>query len=209
MRYLRTTTLSRRSFIAATAAGITATPAIGMPLTTASSPLGPFFPVSYKGETDADLTRVAGHSERASGQVIEVNGRVLDRFGKPVSGASLKLWQCNAAGRYDHPQDPAVMPLDPNFQGFADLVTGTDGSWKLTTIKPGSYDSPIGRRTPHIHFDVAGRHARTILQMYFPDDAKENAADALYKELGADAPTSVAQALGDHRYGWDIVLIEG
>eukprot|EP01036_Dinobryon_divergens_P049154 gene49154-65882_t len=35
-------------------------------------------------------------------------GRVLDRKGNPVRGAALELWQCNAAGRYDHPGDIAT-----------------------------------------------------------------------------------------------------
>jgi protocatechuate 3,4-dioxygenase, beta subunit len=202
--------LSRRTFAAGALAGLaTSSSVLAAPALTAGSPLGPFFPVGHRGETDADLTRIAGHTNRAKGQVIEVMGRVLDRHGKPISGATVKLWQCNAAGRYAHPQDPATMPLDPDFQGYADLVTGADGSWKLTTVKPGSYDSPIGRRTPHIHFDVAGKEMRQIMQMYFADETPQNARDLLYKELGGDAPTSVAAALGDWRYGWDIVLLEG
>lgn len=39
------------------------------------------------------------------------------------------------------------MPLDPNFQGYGRITTGADGSWHLITVKPGSYDSPIGWRT--------------------------------------------------------------
>ena len=201
--------ISRRTFAAgalATAAG--ASHALAQTVT-AGSPLGPFYPTGYRGETDADLTRVAGHANRAQGQVIEVVGRVLDRFGNPVRGARLDIWQANTHGRYDHPQDPAVMPLDPDFQGYASIHTGSDGSWKLTTIKPGSYDSPIGNRPPHIHLDVSGMTSRNVLQMYFPEDEDANAKDLLYREMGDGAATSVASALGDHRYGWDIVMIEG
>ncbi len=176
---------------------------------TATSDIGPFFPASYRGETDADMTRIAGGSDRAKGQIIEVMGRVLDSRGKPIPGARLDIWQANAAGRYAHPQDPAVMPLDPNFQGFASIYTGADGSWKLLTVKPGSYASPIGQRPPHIHMDVTGRDARGIFQMYFPEEAEANAKDILYRSLGDAAPTSIASAVGDHRYGWDIVMIEG
>ncbi|MFN3510353.1 MAG: hypothetical protein ACK4ZA_03260, partial [Tsuneonella troitsensis] len=143
------------------------------------------------------------------GQVIEVMGRVLDKSGKPVSGAKLDLWQANAAGRYAHPQDPAVMPLDPNFQGFATIKSGADGTWKILTVKPGSYASPIGERPPHIHLDVQGRDFRGVYQMYFPEDAEANGRDSLFKSLGDGAPTSVASAQGDHRYSWDIVLLEG
>lgn len=200
--------ITRRAFaggVLATAAG--AGHALAQSVT-AGSPLGPFYPSSYRGETDADLTRVAGHDKPAQGQVIEVMGRVLDARGKPITGARLDIWQANTHGRYAHPQDPAVMPLDPGFQGFASIHTGSDGSWKLTTIKPGWYDSPIGTRTPHIHMDVTGTASRNILQMYFPDEDAQNRKDGLYQRLGSGAPTSVASALGDHRYSWDIVLIE-
>ncbi|MFZ9394752.1 MAG: hypothetical protein ACO25F_01675 [Erythrobacter sp.] len=201
--------ISRRAFtVGAIASAAAGSQALAQAIT-AESPLGPFFPTAYRGETDADLTRIGGHANRAQGQVIEVMGRVLDRHGKPISGARLDIWQANTHGRYDHPQDPAVMPLDPDFQGYASIHTNSDGSWKLTTIKPGSYASPIGHRPPHIHLDAQGASSRNILQMYFPEDAALNSKDRLYSALGDDAPTSVAKALGDHRYSWDIVLIEG
>lgn len=201
--------ISRRAFTAGALIGATgATSALAQKVT-AESPMGPFFPLDYRGETDADLTRIAGHANRAQGQVIEVMGRVLDKHGRPINGARLDIWQANTHGRYAHPQDPAVMPLDPDFQGFATIHTGSDGSWKLTTIKPGSYASPIGTRTPHIHMDAFGVSSRNVLQMYFPEEAELNAVDELYSALGGDAPTSVATALGDHRYSWDIVLFEG
>jgi protocatechuate 3,4-dioxygenase beta subunit len=57
--------------------------------------------------------------------------------------------------------------------------------------------------------DALGIGTRAMLQMYFPEDAEANERDTLYKTLGADAPTSVATALGDNRYSWDIVLLEG
>lgn len=201
--------ISRRAFAAGTLAGAVGASHALAQTVTAESPIGPFFPSSYRGETDADLTRIAGHAKRAQGQVIEVIGRVLDAKGKPIEGARLDIWQANTHGRYAHPQDPAVMPLDPDFQGFATIHTGSDGGWTLTTIKPGSYDSPVGNRPPHIHLDVTGTSARTIVQMYFPEDAERNREDSLYRALGDAAPTSVASALGDWRYGWDIVMFEG
>lgn len=200
--------LSRRGFAAGVlASAVGATQAIAQTVT-AQSPIGPFFPIGYRGETDADLSRVAGHENRAQGQVIEVVGRVLDARGNPINGARLDIWQANTHGRYAHPQDPAVMPIDPDFQGYASIRSGSDGRWKITTIKPGSYDSPIGHRPPHIHLDVSGMQSRNILQMYFPEDDVLNRKDTLYTALGADAPTSVARALGDNRYSWDIVLLE-
>ena len=153
------------------------------------------------------MTWIKGHSKRAIGNVIEVTGRVLDRYGKPVSGARLELWQCNAAGRYAHSGDVSTMPLDPNFQGYASIKTSEKGEWRITTIKPAAYDSPIGKRTPHIHFDISGKSHRLISQMYFADDHESNTTDELYKMLGEDAVTSVARLDVPKKYHWDVVLM--
>lgn len=175
---------------------------------TPTQTIGPFYPVQRLAEEDADLTWIKGHKKRAEGNVIQVTGRVLDRFGNPVSGARLELWQCNSLGRYAHPNDVATAPLDPNFQGFASIRTGAKGEWRITTIKPAAYDSPIGRRTPHIHFDVQGRSQRLITQMYFSDDDASNSQDRLYQELGGSAERAVAKRGATWRYDWDVVLMD-
>lgn len=177
--------------------------------TTAESPMGPFYPLRPPRENDADLTRLAGHANRARGTVIELTGRVRDLRGSPIPGAQLELWQANAAGRYDHELDPATAPLDRDFQGYARLTTGSDGSYRIVTIKPGGYDSPIGHRPPHLHFDLRGRTHRSIAQMYFPEDAEGNARDTLYRALGNEAGTSLAarDTADPNKYRWDIVLM--
>ena len=171
--------------------------------------MGPFFPATLPADSDADLTWLKGHKDRATGEVIEISGRVLDPKGNAIRGAIIELWQANAAGRYDHPRDISKAPLDSNFQSYASLRTDADGAWRIITIKPGGYDSPIGHRTPHIHFDVRGREHRNVAQLYFPEETVTNAADRLYKDLGADAATSVAQRnQGDPaKYTWNIVLM--
>jgi protocatechuate 3,4-dioxygenase, beta subunit len=204
-------TLSRRRFAGAalTAAGLVAAGGIARaaaPAQTAGGPLGPFYPVIRPGDDDFDMTMIKGNTARALGRVIEVTGRVLDRKGNPVSGAALELWQCNAAGRYAHPGDIAAAPLDPNFQGFARIVTGPSGEWRVITIKPSGYDSPIGHRTPHIHFDIKGRQHRLITQMYFAEDYATNSKDALYNQLGEGAVTAMAAQQAADRYRWDIVV---
>ncbi len=205
-----TSHISRRGFTGAALASLVIAPgAFAAPAMTTGSPLGPFYPVRRLAENDWDLTRLKGHANRAKGEVIEVTGRVLDRYGKPIRGAQLELWQCNAIGRYAHANEQSTMPLDPDFQGYAKVTTTHDGEWRIITIKPAAYDSPIGRRSPHIHFDIRGRDERLIAQMYFPEDATANAADRLYKGLGSDASTSVAGRIGAGHYRWDIVLMDG
>lgn len=176
---------------------------------TAESIMGPFGPVTLPADHDADLTWVKGRPARAAGQVIEISGRVFDLKGSPIPGASIELWQANAAGRYVHPSDISKAPLDPNFHGIASIKTDSKGEWRIVTIKPGGYDSPIGQRPPHIHFDVRGKQHRNVAQLYFPEEAAGNAKDELYKMLGKDAATSVAlrNAADPHKYAWDIVLM--
>ncbi len=203
--------ISRRQFAIAAAAALVAPRALAAaaPPITGESPVGPFYPGHYRGESDFDLTRLKGHRGRAQGTVIEVSGRVLDRHGNPVAGAKLELWQANAAGRYAHPNEVATAPLDPDFQGFARLTADRQGGWRIVTVKPRFYDSPIGLRTPHIHWNVQGRAHRLSAQMYFPEDAEMNAKDTLYRGLGGEASTSLAAADGPGRYRWDIVLMDG
>lgn len=161
------------------------------------------------GALDHDLTRNARKNGEPLGERMILTGRVLDERRRPVANTLVELWQANAAGRYDHPSDPATAPLDPNFQGYASLKADRDGAWRITTIKPGGYDSPIGHRPPHIHFDIRGRAHRNVAQLYFPEEAAGNAKDMLYKALGADAGTSVAlrDTADPNKYIWDIVLM--
>lgn len=132
---------------------------------------GPFYPLDKPLDTDADLTFVKGRRERAAGQVVHVMGRVLDAAGEPVRGARIEIWQANSHGRYTHPGDGNTdAPLDPNFEGYAELRADDQGRYRFKTIKPGAY--PAGRRfrPAHIHFKVAGRRDHLTTQMYFPGD---------------------------------------
>lgn len=136
--------------------------------------LGPFYPVEQPIDTDFDLTRLRENGPRARGEVIEVSGRVLYRDGTPQANARLEIWQANAVGRYAHPGDTrADVPLDPSFQGYADIRADANGRFRILTIKPGAYpvDGMGFQRSPHIHFDVRGRQRRLVTQMYFDDTA--------------------------------------
>jgi protocatechuate 3,4-dioxygenase beta subunit len=132
--------------------------------------LGPFYPLKELAQ-NSDLTRVAGRSGRAAGQVLNVMGRVLNLEGEPVRNATVEVWQANSYGRYTHPSDTNPAPLDPNFEGSAILTTDSEGRYRFKTIKPAAY--PVGPnfiRPAHIHFQVSGRQDRLVTQMYFDND---------------------------------------
>ena len=164
--------VTRRHLVVGAAAVASAAAAISPALVaTSAQDLGPFFPIVRPADHDADLTRVKGRSGVAAGQPIQVLGRIVDQHGSPIANAQVEIWQCNAAGRYAHPGDLAnPAALDPNFQGYARLATDRDGQFKFRSVKPKDYDTPIGRRTPHIHFDIAGHRERLVTQMYFPNE---------------------------------------
>lgn len=211
-RTSETVLMSRRMFAGA---GIAATglvwtrAALAQKPLTAESAMGPFYPLELPADHDADLTWIKGHDRRATGKVIEVSGRVFDMKGNVIPNARIDLWQANAAGRYIHPADVSTAPVDPHFHGIASLRSDSQGAWRIVTIKPGGYDSPIGSRPPHIHFDVRGNIHRNVAQLYFPEEAEGNRADSLYKALGDQAATSLAKRDPNDpdKYVWDIVLM--
>jgi protocatechuate 3,4-dioxygenase beta subunit len=175
--------------------------------------LGPYFPAVETPIATNDLTVVDGVSGRAQGEIIVVEGRVLNRAGDPVEGARLITWQANSFGRYAHPNDSNPAPLDGNFVGFAQITSDRDGAYNLKTVKPGAYPAGSDRiRPPHIHFEVQGKFDRLITQMYFPDEPL-NAHDPLL--LSANAPDLlVARPLGsrsrhNRTFVFDIVLMRG
>jgi len=180
--------INRRTMIlagAGMAASAVATQVVANPSgPTPANPEGPFYPKHKQLDKDTDLTRIEGHTERAQGQVIRVQGVVLDETGEPVPGALVDIWQANAAGRYDHEDDPALAPLDPNFQGWGMVRTDDQGRYSFTTIKPGAYSVDAEwSRPPHIHFKVSrrGYHELTT-QMYFAGESL-NATDRLLRDV--------------------------
>ncbi len=184
--------------------------AAALPATPANA-LGPFYPPVKPADSDADLTLVAGRTQRAAGTVLYTSGRVLDLAGRPLAGAQVEVWQANAFGRYAHPGDTdASGPLDPDFQGYGRVVTDAEGRYRIKTIKP----APYGGRTPHLHFIVARGDTRLTTQMFFEGEAM-NARDGLYRHLTRDDQRASTGRFGERTPAmeggavvtvWDIVL---
>jgi protocatechuate 3,4-dioxygenase, beta subunit len=168
-------------------------------------------------DTDNDLTR--RHSGEPLGERITVSGRLLDRAGRPVRGQLIELWQANAAGRYAHLRDQHPAPLDPAFTGVGRTLTGDDGGYTFTTIKPGAYpwrNHENAWRPAHIHFSVFGTAftQRLVTQMYFPGDPLF-AHDPILQSVTDESARRALVATYDHElsrsewslgYRWDIVL---
>jgi protocatechuate 3,4-dioxygenase beta subunit len=140
--------LEGRRLILAAAGLMTVPAAWAELLKTPSMTEGPFYPLSLPLHSDNDLTRIAGKSGVASGEVLDFSGRLLDENERPLKDAVVEIWQCNAFGVYHHPSDGGK--IDPYFQGFGKTTTDAQGRYRFRTIKPVAYSG----RTPHIHYKV-------------------------------------------------------
>ena len=185
-------TLSRRLLLGGSlaAAGLSAGRSVlaGLSIATPAQTMGPFYPVTKPPDHDADLTKVEGESGQASGAVIDVAGRVVDRNGRIIRSALVEIWQCNAFGRYDHPRGGRDAPLDPNFQGYGQDVTDSLGDYRFRTIKPPPYPaSAAWMRPSHIHFRVTAPGAGSLVtQLYFAGDPYL-ASDFIFNDIADPA----------------------
>ncbi len=67
---------------------------------TPSQTVGPFFHLGMARAEWDDLT-----ADNPQGERITIDGRIVDGDGTPVPDAVIEVWQANAAGRYNHPDD--------------------------------------------------------------------------------------------------------
>ena len=177
---------------------------------TPSNTVGPFFHLGMDRPEWADLTK-----GNPAGEKIAIEGRVLDGDGAPVPDAIVEVWQANAAGRYNHPDDDrGDKPLDPRFHGFGRAATDAVGRFRIVTIKPG----PVPGRgnalqAPHINVALFARGLLIHLftRIYFADEPAANAGDPLLSSIEDDSVRRTLLArrepgAGAARYRFDIVL---
>ena len=151
----------------------------------------------------------------AQGQRIRLEGMVYDGDGSIVKDAQIEIWQANAHGKYDHPEDRQGKPVDPNFTGFGRAVSDfTTGLWWFETVKPGPVPGRHGKpMAPHISLLVFARGINIALasRVYFDDEAEANAKDPVINliELPPRRETLIAkrqQREGQVVYRFDIRL---
>lgn len=142
-----------------------------------------------------NLRRKVGYAEFASGQCIQVIGRVLDRSCIPIQNALVQIWHADHNGfyrykptdleylndkvLYNHPTDQIPnddyindKKLDRMFVGSGSAITNNLGYYRFYTIMPGTYHNT----TPKIHFNVMySKIMRLETLMFFPD--KNNGAE--------------------------------
>jgi protocatechuate 3,4-dioxygenase beta subunit len=158
---------------------------------------GPFYPtpahLANPIDSDADLTVVPGASSRAKGEVVVVEGVILDQNCNPVPRAQIEIWQACESGRYNHPNDPNTRAaIDPNFQYWGRMITNAAGEYRFRTIVPGAYPADATwMRPPHIHVKVSCLGYRELVtQMYFAGNPL-NERDLILQDLAPAERSSV------------------
>lgn len=128
-------------------------------------------------------------SDAVAGERIVIRGRVLDGEGDVVPDALIEIWQADANGFFNHPDDPHRDSADPNFRGFGRADTVADGQFTFRTIKPGPVPFDSRRlQAPHINVRIFARgmltHAYT--RFYFSDEEEANENDQILNMVEPD-----------------------
>ena len=199
---------------------------------TPSQTVGPFFHYGLPWKGGADLVGQSDMGARpelfpedhyvlnlappkgaVSGEVIILEGVVLDADGKPAPDVMIEIWQANAAGRYASPDDGRTeIPLDEGFIGFGRASTSEEGLYRFRTVPPGVVPGPGNSlQAPHIAVSVFGRGIikRLATRVYFAGQAA-NEADPILALVPADRRDTLLarKAKGEQGDAWrfDIVL---
>ena len=155
---------------------------------TNTSLLGPFYR-----ETTPNLkagSQIAKNAD-ASSEIV-LYGYVSDVNGKPLSGATVSLWQTSATGLYDIQEDPTSV----DYRGI--FTTDAKGLFVLRTVKPLGYsipmDGPVGEmitaqrrhgmRPAHIHFLVGAPGYRELVTALYLRDDPHLADDVVFGSSG-------------------------
>ncbi len=137
---------------------------------TPSDAEGPYYPVHRQEDEDNNLIQVAGQASPAKGNVLNLQGVVLNTQGQPQNGVTVEIWQTDSQGRYKHPDDYSPGQRDSNFQYWGKTVTPADGVYSFKTLLPAAYSF----RPPHIHYKVwVEGKVRLTSQIYFKNHPED------------------------------------
>lgn len=141
-------------------------PGAGVCMLTPETTEGPYY-------FDPALER-ADIAENRKGLDLMVRLQVVDQDCRPIEGAHVDLWHCDARGHYSgYPGQGDKRDADTTGEKFLRgwQSTGKDGIVAFKTIYPGWYRG----RTTHIHFKAVPRDGEVLTgQMFFPDDLSEH-----------------------------------
>jgi protocatechuate 3,4-dioxygenase, alpha subunit len=129
--------------------------------TTPSQTVGPYFRIGLVDKySKPGIARPQAKGERVALAIL-----VLDGDGAPVNDALIEIWQADASGKYNHPDDLQPQVSDPACDGFGRMGTDEDGRCRFETIKPGRVPG-AGNASQGPHLNVAV-FARGMLKQFY------------------------------------------
>lgn len=152
---------------------------------TPSQTVGPYLHIGLiYGETQSDLVQ-----DETIGDRILITGTVFDGNDEPITDAMVEIWQPDAQGIFNHPNDPRCRQADPHFRGFGRADTRLGGKFQFRTIKPGSLDRSLA---PYINVTVFARGmlVHAITRIYFSDDPA-NADDPVLNSIAPNRKSTL------------------
>ncbi|MCF8533468.1 MAG: protocatechuate 3,4-dioxygenase [Reyranella sp.] len=175
---LKVSILSRRGLLVGAGTGLLLSSAFAADVVpTPNQTEGPFYPAGFPADMDNDLVQVRGQQARAMGEVLHLRGRVIGVDGRPLAGAAVEIWQCDAQGLYDHPRQSGRDRRDAAFQGYGRIMADAEGRYSFRTLKPVAYSG----RTPHIHFKAATGDGRRLTSQFYIAGDPQNERDGVFR----------------------------
>lgn len=194
----------RRSLVTA-AALLPLAPIANALAPTPSAMEGPFYPTSSMrfDDVDNDLVKIEGAVKAAGGEVIQLNGKLVDSDGDPLANAIVEIWQCDATGRYLHTADRRSEPRDAGFQGFGRARTDAEGRFTFRTIKPVPYPG----RTPHIHLKIIDQGFELLTSQLYLEGHPGNSRDFLFQRMSAEQQERVSMRFEQNSTETDVLIV--
>jgi len=163
--------------------------------------VGPYFAISLAG--GHSIEHIAGPN--AKGERVKLMCAMFDGEGQGVDEALIEIWQANADGRYNHPDDTQDKPVDPDFLGFGRQATDENGICVFETIRPGRVPGPNGTmQAPHLALSVLARGIlrRLPTRIYFAGDPANEKDPVLALVPKERRETLMAQPVANQPGAW-------
>ncbi|MDU4005611.1 catechol 1,2-dioxygenase [Pluralibacter gergoviae] len=107
------------------------------------------------------FARLDDGSESDEGEVLFMQGKVLDEDGAPIAGAKVEVWHANLMGNYSF-----FDKTQPAFNLRRTIVTDAEGNYQFRSIMPSGYGCPPDGTTQAL-LDQLGRHGRRPAHIHF------------------------------------------
>ncbi|HEY4636115.1 MAG TPA: hypothetical protein VIG92_06110, partial [Rhodospirillales bacterium] len=141
-------------------------------------------------DIDNDLVKIEGAVREAGGDILRLAGTVRDAMDRPLAGARVEIWQCDAKGVY-LASGSYGGSRDQGFQGFGHAIADAEGRFNFRTIVPVPYTG----RTPHIHVKVLKGGRQVLTSQLYRAGFPQNASDFLFRRMSAAEQERVSMKL--------------